>query len=389
MQSHRPVALRASRTRRGFTLIELLVVISIIATLAALLLPAVQQARETARRTQCLNNIRNVSLAVQQFATARNGRVPYLVSNKGMGYFPDGATMAGQQVTRRIPWIVELFPFIEQNELYNRLLSPNVNKPATPIALGVLNCPNDPSRQAIGNISFAANAGYTTEDRWNDVDTVAFDMSGNPTGPAHRIDTYAYPSTASITPAPAKKVREIELTAASGIFLPEFVDTSTGASSRQVTLDQISSADGTNETILLSENLQAEAWTSDNIKGYSIMVPLAGAVASGLGTFEDVASNTQGVSASTSLPLAVSNSFNINNLTDTTANQTARINANISGASEGQAPRPSSLHTGVVNVMFAGGNGRSLSKDMDQRIYVEIYSWDGKKYGQKTISDDF
>ena len=62
MQSRRHTA-ASKKTRRGFTLIELLVVISIIATLMSLILPAIQNAREAGRRTQCLNNIRNALAA--------------------------------------------------------------------------------------------------------------------------------------------------------------------------------------------------------------------------------------------------------------------------------------------------------------------------------------
>ena len=75
MQTRRSLIL-SKTSRRGFTLIELLVVISIIATLMALILPAVQQAREAGRRTQCLNNLKNITLAAISFAEAHRGVLP-------------------------------------------------------------------------------------------------------------------------------------------------------------------------------------------------------------------------------------------------------------------------------------------------------------------------
>ncbi len=73
-----PSGLRG-KARRGFTLVELLVVIAIIGLLASLLLPAVQQAREAARRIQCTNHMKQISLAVQTFHDARNGLPPSLI----------------------------------------------------------------------------------------------------------------------------------------------------------------------------------------------------------------------------------------------------------------------------------------------------------------------
>lgn len=90
--------------RRGFTLIELLVVIGIIAILIALLLPAVQQAREAARRTQCRNNLKQIGLALHNYLEAFTRFPPVSVLPSGMTFEP----YSGH---------VRLLPYIEQANL--------------------------------------------------------------------------------------------------------------------------------------------------------------------------------------------------------------------------------------------------------------------------------
>ncbi|MCA9091767.1 MAG: DUF1559 domain-containing protein, partial [Planctomycetaceae bacterium] len=93
-----------SGARRGFTLIELLVVIAIVGVLVALLLPAVQAAREAARRMSCQNNLKQIGLATQNFE-AQQGTLP--PPNVGSSAYQDfGSTF------------VALLPYLEQASLY-------------------------------------------------------------------------------------------------------------------------------------------------------------------------------------------------------------------------------------------------------------------------------
>lgn len=106
------------RKPTGFTLVELLVVIAIIGVLVALLLPAVQAARESARRTQCSNNLKQIALGAHNHHDTMNA-LPEAVQ---MSYFTaaQGTLGTGQDVNQQFGpnWAVLLLPFVEQSSIY-------------------------------------------------------------------------------------------------------------------------------------------------------------------------------------------------------------------------------------------------------------------------------
>lgn len=131
------------RFSTGFTLVELLVVIAIIGILVALLLPAIQAAREAARRTQCTNNLKNVGLAILNYHDARK-------------VFPAPATVPSKNLNplkaNRIfgSWVVDVLPYLEQAALQTRFtinatttMSNAINEQARSTELPVMLCPSD------------------------------------------------------------------------------------------------------------------------------------------------------------------------------------------------------------------------------------------------------
>ena len=101
------------RRGRGFTLIELLVVIAIIALLISLLLPAVQSAREAARRSQCSNNLRQIGLALQNYiGTTKVVPPAYIAYSPVIGGFDTAADFSA---------LARMLPYLEENAIYNSI----------------------------------------------------------------------------------------------------------------------------------------------------------------------------------------------------------------------------------------------------------------------------
>ena len=153
--------IRSRYKKSGFTLVELLVVIAIIGILIALLLPAVQAAREAARRSQCTNNLKNLALAMHNYHDTYNN----LPSIGHDGWDCDTAS-----------WVLPLLPFIEQQGLYDMTntngyvrVNGGVNLEYRQMELSIMTCPSDRSVLGESNAddwchrrgSYAVNMGNT------------------------------------------------------------------------------------------------------------------------------------------------------------------------------------------------------------------------------------
>ncbi len=196
-----------ARNRGGFTLVELLVVIAIIGILVALMLPAVQAARESGRRTECKNNLKQLGLAMESHLSA-HGRYP----SNGWGYLWIGDPDRGTSRKQPGGWIYSLLPYLEQRGLGNlgQGMKPDDKRRALPrlmqASLPVLTCPTraaprlSPSRPTL----VPYNAEWTREVAKNDYAVNEGDYFLKPTAGPSTLEegdspAYRWPSTKRAT----------------------------------------------------------------------------------------------------------------------------------------------------------------------------------------------
>jgi len=369
------------KPRSGFTLIELLVVISIIAVLASLIAPAVQSARRAARKLECLNSIRNIGIAMQNFSSGTNGQLPYMQST---------LTVANGTVTAPVGWPISILPALDQAALYRSIKNnAGLNGAGTGLQLAnadqiwmkVFTCPDDINHNTIpGGLSYTVNAGFIPNTLWG------LESSGAGLHSLYDLDWNAngiYSISYSLLAAPATGqhvAADAHIQAASGVFWrPDFFNAYTS------TMDYISTGDGTGNTLMLAENLNATQWwgvLTDGI-AFGMYVPTSSGAPSSpfvAGIPPIMNTGTQiGSTAVTSPSLQTLGSypFMINN------------NNFPAGVSAGTGvPRPSSQHVGGVNVVMCDGSSRFLNENMSMDVYCKLITSNGSSYGESTVGQN-
>lgn len=346
MQSRRHYSASKSK-RRGFTLIELLVVISIIATLMALILPAIQNAREAARRTQCLNNIRNVSLAALSFASSNKSKLPALA------YFPANPVSGSNPRIEGRSWAVELLPFLDQQGVYDRWnkdIARTAQVAETNIYVDVFACPNDDSAfQQNRGLSYVANAGVGAGSFANT------DGNLEHTFVNEAIDWDA-DTTVTIV-GTSNDDGDNDITRALGVFHAEFAGV---ASTRNTSASVGKIYDGTGNTLMFGENTKAVDWGQTGTRAIGFFLPVDPAAV--------VTANTSPVELDA-----------LNRLDEMIPSGDTPFPNDEKNAADGQAASLNSNHPGIVVVSFCDGSARTLSDGIDTGVYASLVTPGGTR----------
>ena len=356
--------LRSSRA--AFTLIELLVVISIIAVLMALIFPAIQSARAAARRTQCLNHMRQIALGIHGYAakSARSQLPAY-------GTWGDdiATTATSTQPAALWNWVIEILPFIDKRDLYDRWNfnlrhSNGTNDTLIRTSnLKVLTCPDDDSAsERDGALSYVVNAGYAGIDSLVELNRTS--GWGNSNGNYHEHDNVKIDWNGNGTIGDDE---DDELTHRSGVMWREVVHRVKGnfAAKRNQSRSLNEIYDGQSQTLLITENLHAgglvspaQMWGDPDARSCTFVLPIQRLSGAGPSYFEKP---------------PVDPVF-----------PKSRINGARDG-NEGRSPWPSSNHPGGVCAAFCDGSTKFVSDAIDLLVYKRIISPAGSRTNSSRV----